>query len=51
MTYKLINCEMCQVQQVKRSDGAIILFDSANTDYIAYLLWLEAGNVPEKANE
>ena len=26
-----------------------IPFDPANTDYIAYLAWLEAGNTPEAA--
>ena len=31
------------------SDNAFIPFDPANTDYIAYLAWLEAGNTPEAA--
>jgi hypothetical protein len=26
-------------------------FDSANTDYQAYLQWIEAGNQPEPAEE
>ena len=33
------------------SDLATIPCDPANTDYAAYLLWLEAGNTPEPAPE
>ena len=34
-------------QCIKRlSDNAFIPFDPANTDYVAYLAWVEAGNVP-----
>ena len=29
----------------------IIPFDPANTDYIAYLKWIEEGNVPTPADE
>jgi hypothetical protein len=32
-------------------DGAFIPFDPANTDYQAYLKWLEEGGVPEPAEE
>jgi hypothetical protein len=33
------------------SDGTWIPFDPANTDYIAYLKWIEEGNVPTPADE
>ena len=45
--YKLIKENL-----VKRlSDNACIPFDPANTDYQAYLKWVEAGNTPEPADE
>ena len=36
---------------VRVSDYASIPFDPANTDYQAYLAWLEAGNTPKPAPE
>ena len=33
------------------ADNAFIPFDPANTDYQAYLKWVEAGNTPEPADE
>jgi hypothetical protein len=38
-------------QGIKRlSDNAFIPFDPANTDYQAYLAWVEAGNKPLPAD-
>ena len=36
------------VQRV--ADNAFIPFDPANTDYQAYLKWLDAGNTPLEAD-
>jgi len=33
------------------SDNAFIPFDPDNTDYQAYLKWLDAGNTPEAADD
>ena len=51
VTYKLINGSEGQPASVYRSDGWYIPFDPANTDYQAYLKWLEEGNTPEPADQ
>ena len=52
MKYKLTKEVMGAVHCIIRiEDGAAIPFDPANTDYQAYLKWLEEGNTPEPAEE
>lgn len=45
--YKLTNHNVV----IKVSDNSFIPMDEANTDYQAYLKWLEDGNTPEPADE
>jgi hypothetical protein len=50
--YKLQNDLMGNVCAVIRlEDNATIPFDPANTDYQAYLKWLDEGNTPLPADE
>jgi len=51
--YKLIKLRFTNeiVSVTRLADGACIPFDPDNTDYQAYLRWLEAGNTPEPAEE
>jgi hypothetical protein len=51
--YKLLNSPFTNETAgvIRTTDGACIPMDEANTDYQAYLLWCEQGNVPTPADE
>jgi hypothetical protein len=53
LTYKLQAFLPPQTEYnvVLRSDGLSIPFSPDNTDYQAYLAWLDAGNTPLPADE
>jgi len=48
--YKLVKNPEGNVCCVIKDDKLAIPMDEANTDYQAYLKWLEAGNTPEAAS-
>lgn len=50
MYKKLNNPYGKQFSVIRTTDGACIPFDPANTDYQAYLKWVEAGNTPQAAD-
>ena len=50
MIYKLTS-EKYGAQVQRLADNAFIPFDPANTDYAAYLEWVEEGNMPDPAPE
>jgi hypothetical protein len=51
--YKLmVSGEFGEVKYIFKKEGNLCIpFDPSNTDYQAYLKWLEAGNVPIPAEE
>ncbi len=49
--YKLFNTPSGGQIVVRLNDNASIPFDPANTDYQAYLKWLDEGNTPLPADE
>lgn len=50
--YKLVkNMDGVNSSVFHIEDKTSIPFDPANTDYQAYLKWLEEGNTPEPADE
>ena len=53
ISYKLLQTSYSKVIQRTDDNGIVssIPFDPANTDYQAYLKWLDEGNTPLPASE
>ena len=49
--YKIVNLYGKPAVIIRLSDGAGIPFDPDNTDYQAYLAWIEEGNTPLPTEE
>jgi hypothetical protein len=50
--YKIWKKDETYIYCIERiADGAMIPLNPDNTDYQAYLKWLEEGNTPEPADE
>lgn len=47
MNYFVINPTDKESTLIVRNDGAFIPADEGNSDYRAYLAWLDDGNTPE----
>jgi hypothetical protein len=47
----LVTGEIEMQSIIRTTDGACIPFDPANTDYQAYLKWVEEGNEPLPPDE
>lgn len=45
-TYQLLEKDGVVIS-IRRSDGACIPVEGSNRDYLEYLAWVEAGNIPD----